>query len=155
MNCEESRLRIGAYIDGELTGDDRAGLEAHLEHCGPCRTSLEELQRTWDALEAYTVPEPKAPAASRILQAARAREGRARLIRVGSGIAAVLILGILIWQLMGIGGPLPLSPADELEIVTHWDLLDNLELLESLEVLENMDLLEEMSAETLNGSDSG
>ena len=155
MNCEDSRLRLGAYSDGELAGDDRSELEAHLEQCGPCRTSLEELRRTWDALDAYTVPEPRVPAASRILQRARARERRTRLVRVGSGIAAVLVVGILIWQLLGTGDSVLLSPADEQEIVTHWDVLDILELLESLEVLENMELLEEMSSEALNGSENG
>ena len=39
--CEAYRDRISAYLDGELTGEERRELLAHLEICGDCRMYLD------------------------------------------------------------------------------------------------------------------
>lgn len=44
MPCETSRSQLDAYLDGELTAADAAGLEAHLRNCAAC--SAEALQRS-------------------------------------------------------------------------------------------------------------
>jgi anti-sigma factor RsiW len=41
--CREWRELLGAYALGHLEGDERAGLEAHLEGCGGCREELAAL----------------------------------------------------------------------------------------------------------------
>jgi hypothetical protein len=43
-NCREWRESLGAYALGQLTGDERAGLEAHLEGCAECRAELTSLE---------------------------------------------------------------------------------------------------------------
>src|SRR5215218_10747797 len=43
-DCREWRELLGAYALGHLEGDERAGLEAHLECCGGCREELAALQ---------------------------------------------------------------------------------------------------------------
>jgi anti-sigma factor RsiW len=43
-NCREWRESLGAYALGQLQGDERAGLEAHLEGCAICRAELASLQ---------------------------------------------------------------------------------------------------------------
>jgi anti-sigma factor RsiW len=43
MNHTEWTDRLSAYIDGDLSTDDRAAMEAHLDTCGPCRRELEGL----------------------------------------------------------------------------------------------------------------
>src|SRR3989449_44617 len=37
--------RLSEYLDGELTGPERATLEAHVASCDACRTTLDELRR--------------------------------------------------------------------------------------------------------------
>lgn len=37
--------RLSEYLDGDLPPAERRALEAHLETCGPCRTTLHELRR--------------------------------------------------------------------------------------------------------------
>jgi len=41
--CREWRESLGAYALGQLGGDERAALEAHLEGCPECRAELESL----------------------------------------------------------------------------------------------------------------
>jgi Putative zinc-finger len=43
-NCREWRESLGAYALGQLEGDERAGLEAHLEGCAECRAELTSLE---------------------------------------------------------------------------------------------------------------
>lgn len=38
--CREWRESLGAYALGQLDGDERAGLEAHLDGCAQCRAEL-------------------------------------------------------------------------------------------------------------------
>jgi putative zinc finger protein len=47
--------QLSAYIDGELTAAERAGLEAHLPGCDECRASLDALRMTLADLR--TLPE--------------------------------------------------------------------------------------------------
>ncbi len=36
--------RLSGYLDGDLPATERAGVEAHLDECGACRATLEELR---------------------------------------------------------------------------------------------------------------
>lgn len=42
--CRDWRELLGAYALGQLEGDERAGLEAHLEGCAQCRSELALLE---------------------------------------------------------------------------------------------------------------
>ena len=44
-DCREWRESLGAYALGHLAGDERAGLEAHLEGCAECRAEAASLAR--------------------------------------------------------------------------------------------------------------
>ncbi|MCZ6692110.1 MAG: zf-HC2 domain-containing protein [Planctomycetota bacterium] len=155
MNCSEVLEQLEPYLDGELTSEVRGQVEAHLAGCENCSKVLEEKKLTWNALDAYTVPESPSVGASKIIHAARSRERRVGWVRLGFGIAAALLIMLAVWQTFGTGIDADLSPEERQEIVTNWDLLDNLEILESLEVIENMDLLESDLPEILNGSEQG
>src|SRR5258708_2866082 len=52
--------RLSEYIDGELTSDERAQLEAHLAACAECAGTLEELREVVE--RAGSLP-PRPPAA--------------------------------------------------------------------------------------------
>jgi len=43
-NCRDWRELLGAYALGQLEGDERTGLEAHLDGCAQCREELALLQ---------------------------------------------------------------------------------------------------------------
>lgn len=43
-DCREWRELLGAYALGHLQGDERAGLEAHLDGCATCRAEVAGLQ---------------------------------------------------------------------------------------------------------------
>lgn len=50
MTCDEVRERLGSLQDGELEPAERAGVEAHLASCEPCRAARAELARQHEAL---------------------------------------------------------------------------------------------------------
>ena len=37
MNCEETRIRLAAYVDGELATQDFLRVAAHVQACPDCR----------------------------------------------------------------------------------------------------------------------
>lgn len=46
MPCQELVERVTDYLEGALSDDDRARLEAHLRACDPCAEYLDQLGRT-------------------------------------------------------------------------------------------------------------
>ena len=43
MNCQQARLRLSAFMDGELAPDNQAAIKKHLTACPACREQYEEL----------------------------------------------------------------------------------------------------------------
>jgi anti-sigma factor RsiW len=58
--------RLSAYLDGELSTDERAALERHLETCGDCRATLQQLHRVVEWADGYEGREPGPNAWSQI-----------------------------------------------------------------------------------------
>jgi anti-sigma factor RsiW len=50
MNCRRVRKRVAAYQDGEIGGEERDRISAHLDGCPSCRRSYAELERVWQEL---------------------------------------------------------------------------------------------------------
>lgn len=48
--CRDAVALMAAYLDGTITGRDRARLEGHLAGCPHCSEYLSQLQVTIDAL---------------------------------------------------------------------------------------------------------
>lgn len=44
MTCPRMEHDGMRYIDGEMTGEERAAFERHLDECGDCRRAMEELR---------------------------------------------------------------------------------------------------------------
>lgn len=57
--CAWSLERLDAYIDDELTADERRALEVHVEKCGDCRSELALAGRIVDGL--HSLPDLAAP----------------------------------------------------------------------------------------------
>ncbi|HWO46456.1 MAG TPA: anti-sigma factor, partial [Solirubrobacterales bacterium] len=109
-DCREWRELLGAYALGHLEGDERAGLEAHLDGCPQCRAELASLQPVAlmlphaDPARFGPAPQPPAELGQRVaatIAAERERgEKRQRRRRFGgfalggatAAVAAVLLL---------------------------------------------------------------
>jgi mycothiol system anti-sigma-R factor len=64
MQCEEVRTRLDAYIDGELTEQERALLRDHLAGCADCGPEAMALQRLREGIR-QSAPVYRAPEALR------------------------------------------------------------------------------------------
>ena len=75
MKCEEYRLRLSAWSDGELAKEKESGLKDHLDHCPSCREEEKRLKKIKALLAAgFTPSEPSVFFETRLMQ--RIREER-------------------------------------------------------------------------------
>lgn len=96
MRCEQVRSRLGAYADGELGGEIREGLEAHLAACRVCAGEMASLRALGTLLGGLPAPPVPAGLESSILDAAaRHPLGTRRTPRLWSSVlrvaAAILV----------------------------------------------------------------
>lgn len=73
FTCVRDRKRLGAYLDGELSGRDRASVERHLEVCDQCRAVLSGLKELEPLLVAHEAPPVPLGLTARVMAAARHR----------------------------------------------------------------------------------
>lgn len=121
--------RLSEYLDGELGDAERAALEAHLDECGDCRATLDELR----AVVAFAGSLEDVPPAVDLWPAIAERIGdappgatvvdatawrRARALRVtlslpqlaAAAIAVMLLSGATVWLALSRGGVGPAAP---------------------------------------------
>ena len=60
MNCEKALELISAELDGELTQQERAELQAHLDACPDCRETYAQLHELDAALQESELEPPAA-----------------------------------------------------------------------------------------------
>lgn len=118
--CREWRESLGAYALGQLRGDERAGLEAHLDGCAQCRAELALLEPVAqmlphaDPARFESAPQPPPELGARIAaviagEREKSRQRRRRRRAFGGfalgGAAAALAAAVLaIFVLGGDGG---------------------------------------------------
>jgi anti-sigma factor RsiW len=66
MNCNECLENLVAYLEGSVSPDRRARLQAHLEICEPCRAERDALAHLRQRLLRLGPTSEKFPAASEI-----------------------------------------------------------------------------------------
>jgi hypothetical protein len=105
--CREWRESLGAHALGQLSGGERAALEAHLEGCAECRAELESLASVArlmplaDPERFGAAPVPPPALAKRVTATIRAerraqRRGRLRVrLALGGATAAVAVAAAL------------------------------------------------------------
>ncbi|MBI3272442.1 MAG: zf-HC2 domain-containing protein [Planctomycetes bacterium] len=97
MKCEELADRLADYLGGELGGDDRRLVEAHLESCPACRGEVESLGRTVTRLRAVpTVSAEQAAERTAELEVRRRTRGPRRVLSFALRYAAVLLVGFVV-----------------------------------------------------------
>ena len=82
MDHETTQDLLSSYLDGDLTPEQRAEVDAHLAECEACREELELLQLTLDAL--HDLPELEAPAgfADAVMDRVEAEEEAAKVVPI-------------------------------------------------------------------------
>lgn len=94
MSCEKYLDLISARLDGELTAQEQAELDAHLQTCPACRAIAKELEGMHSALtELSEVPAP-AELSQTVLSKIKAERNanRRRVFRTVASLAACLVL---------------------------------------------------------------
>ena len=94
MNCERYLDLISARLDGELTAQEEAELNAHLQECPACRAIAQDMNNVHSALSVLgevEAPEELSQAVMRKVKRERAT-ARRRFARRISGLAACLVL---------------------------------------------------------------
>ena len=61
MNCAEIKNLIPLMVGGDLTDEEAARLEEHVERCSPCRTLLEDYRRTHSIVRLAVETDSEAP----------------------------------------------------------------------------------------------
>jgi anti-sigma factor RsiW len=92
MAVDRVRERLSAWLDGELTAEERREVAAHLEGCAECRRELAALERLDAALGSLEAPTP-ARLADRVLDRVQPRR---RYWWQSLAMAASLVLGIVL-----------------------------------------------------------
>lgn len=98
MSCEEARMLLDAYVDGELSAGQERTLMDHVSACDACRQEFEAAMLLKDALrdmdEEISVPlEAQAAWRNAVRREAKQRSFR-RWLRWASAAAAVLVLAV-------------------------------------------------------------
>jgi anti-sigma factor RsiW len=114
VRCHWAHVRISAYVDGELRGDETLRLREHLRTCAHCARELEDIRAIKAMVGAMGAPEPAAGFEERLRAAVFAAPVRRRSVplRLGwvatsAAVAAAVTFGLLQW----IGSaPVPVSP---------------------------------------------
>jgi len=104
VSCQDTRELFSAWVDGEATPAERAGVEEHLRACADCRRELDRFRRTVALLSAVEPARAPAGFAERVL----ARAGpapRPRLLervflplgaKLPLHVAAIVMVGVLV-----------------------------------------------------------
>jgi hypothetical protein len=60
MECGFDKELLTAWLDDQLTGEERASVDAHVAGCENCRRELEASRRVWELMGNVPSPEPPA-----------------------------------------------------------------------------------------------
>ncbi|MHC4592447.1 MAG: anti-sigma factor family protein [Planctomycetota bacterium] len=135
MDCEGTREKLNAYLDGELSSEGAFLVREHLQDCPRCAAELDELKRLNQALDAYQgigVPEGFA---RRVVPAPTPVGARPLPVRVFSRAAAVLMAVAGLSVGLAMGGSV--GPADSYAAQAEGAELDDFDL--QAEVLSGVD----------------
>lgn len=121
MNTHEEELLLSAYLDGELTDDEKTRLDSHLSACESCRLDLESLRGAKRLLAGaprrVMPPDLIADLETRFTPPSWTRRLGPRLTRpqlwIPAGAMAAAALTISLWLGMGTNDPeqsVPIEP---------------------------------------------
>jgi hypothetical protein len=122
-----------AYLDDELTPEERAAVVRRLGEDAEYAAELESLREVDALLDLYPAPEPRGDLAERVLARAGGLGRRLRLLRPVLAAAASLLVVATIIVALNREGPEPTPPGPA---PTAEEAIENLEALEYLALVE-------------------
>jgi hypothetical protein len=141
--CREWRERLGAYVLGQLSDDERAATAAHIEGCAACRAEAEslaplaELLPKADPAQLGAAAAPPAELADRIAariarEAGQTRRRKRRRLTIGFSTAAAAAATAAAVLLLTVGSSSP-PPDGARQTVTFHSLPHGVEIAATLE----------------------
>jgi hypothetical protein len=134
--CEQVRLLLIPYLDGEATREEKAWLLSHVGACPSCAGDLEAHKRIGSLMAALCAPKgapryslPDEPFAERVRAKAHARSRNLRLALRGLQAAAIVLLALSILSWLG----KPESNSRVAGLKPEDELIRNLDILEELD----------------------
>ena len=145
-SCSQSSELLTAYIDGELTADEVAAVEAHLPGCAVCQAQVASLHAAIGTLAALPALQPSADFEEAVLAALRPSRVRrphwarraAVMIVAGGAVAAALI----VMPKLGLHG----ASTSELAMAAELDLLQNYEAVDASDAVRSAEDVEVVAA---------
>jgi len=93
MDHESIRNKLSAYLDGDVTSEEKSRIEEHLAECAACRETFQELKKTVRHLRNLGELEPPPWLAARIMTRVREEAGREK------GLLRRLLSAPLCWRI--------------------------------------------------------
>jgi anti-sigma factor RsiW len=113
MDCQEAKIALSPYIDGELPHDDAASIAAHLTVCSACRHGFEELRLVGRVLRTQLASRytPSPDLRAKVLAALdavpsipAAHRAAARTWLTGSVFMLAVLVGVILTWLLAVPG---------------------------------------------------
>lgn len=133
MDCHSAKESLGAYMDGELPGEIRATIEAHLARCPVCALDLDVMNSVAELLaepSAIQVPSQLWDSIERRLdrpvQGEPQTKGRIPMVRRFVLAASILsAIGLGTWAIFSLGGDATVARASTVDFSALLDALPN------------------------------
>lgn len=126
MDCLKYHAQFTAYLDGDLQPEERKAMASHLKECLLCYRKYHSLQKMQAVLNRLPDLDPPEHLSGLVMARLRERQFRQsfwpvaitpRWLPLGVGVAALLFVSLIIWQLMPSPLPVP-APADQKSMIT-------------------------------------
>jgi len=113
MDCQEAKIALSPYLDGELPDDAAAGVAAHLRACIACRQGFEELRLVGTLIRAQLAsryapsPDLRGKVLAALDDATPKHASRRAVLRTwlrGSAFVLAVLVGVTLTWLLAIPG---------------------------------------------------
>ena len=125
MDCLKYHAQFTAYLDGDLQPEERKVMESHIKKCLLCYRKWHSLQKTQVLLSRLPDLDPPPHLSALVMARLRERQFRQspwllaiapRWLPLGVGVAALLFVSLIVWQLVPSPSPVP-TPPDQKSII--------------------------------------
>lgn len=113
-NCNE--ILLSAYLDGEVTAEERHAVEDHIAHCASCAELVARMQHVEDALRMTVLPRILHEQIKKSVTRESSQSSLRRALRWGGVAAALLVsFGLGIWTAGGTHRGAPVRIAKDID----------------------------------------